>query len=396
MYVSIDYARLYPGGAGFPEPDSTDTTDLATLDAAAFGIHVIDELYPAHSYGLPFDASIFVEDTEATRHLWPLYQHLAVQSAPSSILVAIAEATVFASVLYCGNGDTQRIVYETQRPNDRDATTLPTRHALAHATLPPGFDTARDHLFVGSAGSFNYGHFLIDDLPRVRAVAMMQARRPGRGVTIVMTSYGVKMDIVRSDAIVALCEGDVRVLFLDASRPYRLPGLHYASPVSYHPIRKHVPALDFLVTSAARAIPGQGGGERVFIERGTGGPGRLLVNEAQLVGQLRESGFTIIRPDRMTFGEQVLALRNARTVIGQMGAAMTNAIFAPDHATLIYLAPAGWIEPFYWDLANARRQRYRVLYGRSLTTNRPPHESDFLIDPATFSAIPEIAVLAGA
>ncbi len=394
MYVSIDFDRLYPGGAGFPELGSPDTIDLPALDPAAFGIERVGDLFPAHGYGAPFDPSIFVEDTDATRHMWPLYQHHAVQSAPPSILVTIADATVFASVVYCGTGESRRIVYETQRPNDRDATTLPTSHALAHAMLPTGLDAGRDQLFIGSAGSFNYGHFLVDDLPRIAAVALMRKRRPDRSVTIVMTSYGPKMDGVRGDAIAALCDGDVRTLFLDPSRPYRIPGLHYASPISYHPIRKHVPALDFLVAAAARAIPGEGGGSRVFIERGTGGAGRLLVNEAQLVGQLRQSGFKIIRPDRMTFVEQVLALRNARTVIGQMGAAMTNTIFAPDDATLVYLAPAGWLEPFYWDLANARRQRYRVLYGRSLTTNRPAHEADFLINPATFSALPEVAALA--
>jgi capsular polysaccharide biosynthesis protein len=212
-------------------------------------------------------------------------------------------------------------------------------------------------------------------------------------VTIIMTSYGAKMDNVRREAVAALCDGDVRTLFIDASHAYRVPGLHYASPISYHPIRKHVPALDFLIASTARAIIGEGGGERIFIERGSGGLGRSLVNGAQIVAGLRQSGFTVIRPDLMTFAEQVLAMRNARIVVGQMGAAMTNAIFAPDDAMLIHLAPEGWIEPFYWDLATARRQRYRVLYGRSLTTNRPPHEADFIINPATFSAMPEIAGL---
>jgi capsular polysaccharide biosynthesis protein len=392
MYVSSGYDCLYPDGVGFPEPDAPNTLDLATLDAAKFGIRVVGEVYPAQGYGTPFDASIFIEDTESTRHLWPLYEHLAIQSAPRSILIEIAEATLFASVLHCGTGEARRILYETQRPNDRDATVLPPPNALAQARLPDGFDPARDHLFIGSAGSFNYGHFLVDDLPRVRAAAIMRELHPARGLTVVMTSYGAKIDIVRRDAILALCGGDIQVLFVDASRTYRIPKLYYASPVSYHPIRKHPLALDFLTTRVAQAIPGEGGAERVFLERGAG-TGRAMVNEAQIVARLRQSGFAIIRPDRMSFAEQVLALRNARLVVGQMGAAMTNAIFASGDAVLIHLAPEGWIEPFYWDLASARGQRYRVLYGRNLTTNRPPHEADFFINPTTFAAIPELAGL---
>ena len=60
---------------------------------------------------------------------------------------------------------------------------------------------------------------------------------------------------------------------------------------------------------------------------------------------------------------------------------MTNMVFAPFGSLAFYLAPVGWVEPFYWALSVACRQRYRAMYG---TVSRPAaatHLSDFHISP---------------
>jgi hypothetical protein len=61
---------------------------------------------------------------------------------------------------------------------------------------------------------------------------------------------------------------------------------------------------------------------------------------------------------------------------------MTNTLFCRPATTLIYLAPAGWIEPFYWDLSVVRGHYYRVLFGDVTDRLAPPHRSDFTIEPA--------------
>ena len=62
-----------------------------------------------------------------------------------------------------------------------------------------------------------------------------------------------------------------------------------------------------------------------------------------------------------------------------MGAAMTNTTFCAPNTDVIYLAPEGWMEPFYWDLANVVKQRYHVIYGINQKNNLEPHEKSFEI-----------------
>jgi hypothetical protein len=62
-----------------------------------------------------------------------------------------------------------------------------------------------------------------------------------------------------------------------------------------------------------------------------------------------------------------------------MGAAMTNTTFCAPNTDVIYLAPEGWMEPFYWDLANVVKQRYHVIYGINQKNHLQPHEKFFEI-----------------
>jgi len=72
---------------------------------------------------------------------------------------------------------------------------------------------------------------------------------------------------------------------------------------------------------------------------------------------------------------------------GGMGAAMCNTVFCAQGSRLIYLAPLGWLEPFYWDLAASCGHRYAACYGRATDPDVEPHESNYEITPGQVASI---------
>ena len=377
-YVSCAFDALYPAGIGFPEAGELPAGGAVSVDGAFHGITYLDELYPRVEYGEPFSPAIFAQDSPSTRNLWTLYETIAVKTAMSSVVVSVDDAMVYGSVLYAQPSDARAIVYETYRPNDRPAVAI-APPMLLDANAPFDFDDDADYLFVASAGSANYGHFLVDDAPRLKACAMLRARSSDRRIVVVMSSFGAGINAVRKDAVLALAGTPVDVLFLDSTRVYRFRRLYYPSPCSVHPIEKNPAALDFVAETLAADIslaplmP-----TKLFIAR-KAVDGRSLLNLPELVARLVDRGFELVHPEDLTFIEQVTRFACASVVVGQMGAAMTNTMFCGRDTTLIYLAPNGWIEPFYWDLALARKQNYRALYGQVTTPNVPTHTADFVI-----------------
>ncbi len=388
VYVSSAFDALYPGTVGFPEPDCAATAADALRDQAGAGIEFIAELYGSLGYGKAFSPSIFAADTAFTRLLWPLYGDLAIKQAAPAVLVRLDDAMSFGSVLFAGPGDggNRSVVYETHRPNDRAATQVPA-YPLPRAYQGESITTDADLLFLASAGSFNYGHFLVDDLPRVVALHVMRERGAGR-VGVAMVSHGEPIDANRAAAIRMVAGDDVEVVWLLPGHGYRHRSLYYATPVSYHPNSKHPPALDHIVdVMNAHAGDTSEYGERLYVARDPS-HGRRLLNEAAVIDALTPLGFRVIRPETLSVADQTRAFRDARLIVGQMGAAMTNTVFASSEARLLYLSPEGWIETFYWDLAVARGQQYRVLYGTAVDPTPNAHANDFTIDVATLLDTP--------
>jgi len=292
-------------------------------------------------------------------------------------LVRIAPAVLKWHVLYAMADGAWRIVYESHRPNSRPHTEPPlTAGALAKAARGP-LKTGVIGLYFGSVGAANYGHWLIEELPRLKALAALRRRFPGRPVTVLLTRHSPQMNRVRCEAI-ALALGDeagVDIAWLDHKRAYSFEELYYASPVSYHPISKSPQALAWLVeTLGPRIVPGSH--TRIFVERRPE-HGRGIVNVEAVRALLGSRGFKTIDPESMSFAEQAAAFAGARIAVGCSGAAMATAVFCPAGASVVHLAPDGWAESFYWDLAGRTGCRYIACHGPVLDAGSPPHRAPF-------------------
>ena len=108
---------------------------------------------------------------------------------------------------------------------------------------------------------------------------------------------------------------------------------------------------------------------------------RNLSNYEALRVLLKRHGFVSLDCGAMSWQEQRQAFSAAEVVIGVMGAAMTNTIFCPQGTRVGYLAPSGWIEPFFWDLAATLKHPYAVAFGKGRDLSLPAHERDFELSP---------------
>ena len=381
-YVCCAAHQTY-GVTAVPGGVHDDAPGAMTTDPVSVGIRTVATVFSTARYHWRLSDDMFVESTEFTGELRSFYMLMATQNCPASVLVSLADAVLANSILYAGFSTAPTIVYETFRINDRRAVHAVPYADLVHANANRFADPGWQNLFIGSAGSSNYGHWLVDDLPRLNAAFALMRISP-RPIRVLIHSYGEQIDQVRLQSIRLVLGEAVHIDLVERDQPYRFDELFYMTPVSQHPIQKSPVAVDMMVRqvlcSALKNLENTDSPTLLFVDRSSV-HGRNLVNGADIKDLVQRRGFTVVDPETMPFVDQVRLFAGAQVVIGQMGAAMTNTLFCRPGTTLIYLAPSGWMEPFYWDLSAVRGQYYRVLFGSVTDTTVSPHCSDFAIDP---------------
>ncbi|MBR0653917.1 glycosyltransferase family 61 protein [Plastoroseomonas arctica] len=373
--VSCAAAALYRAGGLYA---TAAEADLLMATPAAGAVELIGEVFPPFQALRPAPAVFSCAEPARDAVLRANLHHgedKAVGAA--SGLVRLRRALIHGNVLYDASGARRRVIYETYREVDRPyvpwlGEPLPRR--VTDLTVP-----GRETMFLGSAGSFNYGHWLVDDLPRLAALPLLRTTAP---VRLLMVAGGGPMDQVRQDSVEALCGVGAEVVWLRPDRVYRCDGLSYATPVSCHPMLKSPHALEWLANRVAAPAAGR---TRLYLARGVSS-GRSLLNEAALWPLLAARGFVRVEAAALSFADQAGLCAGTAMVAGVMGAAMTNTLFAPPATVVGHLAPEGWLEPFYWDLAAMRGHAYFACYGPAMAAEAP-HLADFTIAPAALSAM---------
>jgi capsular polysaccharide biosynthesis protein len=216
--------------------------------------------------------------------------------------------------------------------------------ALRHGAAPR---VRGDVVLCRKPGSWNYGHFLCEMLPRVW-VARQHWPAPAR--VMIQTVTG-KLRQVMHDALGLLGVADIveadeavvavdRLLLVDGLTEHGI----YMSPLV-------MACLDALTSGIAAD-----GDARLFVTRG-GMAGRRLVDEAGVLAEATRAGFTIFDPAGVPFARQVAAFKAARRVAGVMGAALTNLAFVPSQTEVFTLAPACMPDTFFWFIGGLRDAR---------------------------------------
>lgn len=386
-YVSCAPDALYPEDRPVEEPDV-----VARLRQQAPAGRVLAELYPGWSYDWPMPETLHLHDAPAPDAMVQAFREApgARGSAPPSLLVALDDVSVRRNVLFQGAS----VIYETHLPQERRmAGPLVLDDAPEPGPAGPG-----PHLYVGNQGSFNYGHWLLEDLPRLKAVEVLRRRHPGETITLVLPRQDWFNNRMRERTSLAFAGGPLAVSFVDTETTYRFPRLHYASPVKHAGIAKSPEAMaevdrrlggrGLLPAPGARLRAAARGRRslRLFVGRNPLRE-RVLLNRAAIHDLLRARGFEILDTERMGVPEQAALFARAEAVVGIKGAGLVNTVFCPPGTPVVHLAPETFQDPYYRDIAAAMGHRYHALYGRAAASAQRDHLRDFTIDPADLAGV---------
>ena len=360
------------------ETDQAHKDILSESVSRAAQICPIATLFPSETI-MRCDAPIFVGGSADWRKTnVSEYNKLVDDTAIlPCVLSVLRNVTAKNAALYFNGGERFTMLYETHRPNDRPTTMADFEIKLREKVVFSRKDLGKSYIFIASAGSHNWGHWLTDDLPRIIAASFLRNHMPLSDVTLLLLSFGVEIDAARRRSIECHPDlHDVSIQFLQRSIAYQFDELFFASPVSFHPILKSRSAVQYVRRSYVREP--DSGERKIYITRPKGDV-RSLVNHEEIEDFMLHSGFEVVNCACIDFDQQVKKFSEASLVVGLMGAAMTNTIFSRPGARIVHLACSGWMEPFYWDLAGVCGQRCSYVFGPSVEPHNPPHYSRFSI-----------------
>ena len=199
-------------------------------------------------------------------------------------------------------------------------------------------------------GAGNYGHWLMEMLPRAYLARKIL---PGPQRYIVpRAAGGLASAISISLALLGFAPDEI-VLADDA--PQHVERLIVVEGLTCH--GAYMSPLVFECIDALRTQIAPSGPPRIYVTRETASP-RSFTNADAVEAAAEQAGFRALDPGNIAFARQIARFANARTIVGIMGAAMTNIAFAPRGATIYNCAPASMPDTFFWFIAGHRGHRY--------------------------------------
>jgi capsular polysaccharide biosynthesis protein len=99
---------------------------------------------------------------------------------------------------------------------------------------------------------------------------------------------------------------------------------------------------------------------------------RPLLNQEAAEAVMRARGFAVVDTAEMTLTEQIALFKGASTVVGPLGAALTNIAFCPRGSRIVALTSQSFPDTFFWFLSQHRGHDYREI--RGLDASGKPEE----------------------
>lgn len=232
----------------------------------------------------------------------------------------------------------------------------------------------RHHVLLKQTWDANYGHWLVDGLPRLGLVDRLHDRADCLFVVNQQRSDAMRRVVLDSLALAGV--GEEQVLFTDA-RPRTYERLTVPGTIARHPVAKAPFAIRFLEELGSRVEPA--GEERIYVSRRKAAR-RRLVDDARVVEVLTARGYRVVHPEDLDLRAQIALFRSATHVVADAGAALANLAFSPPGVTVLALATETMNHDYFYDIVCHKAGRYRGLQGTAV--DRPADiGSDFRIDP---------------
>ncbi len=231
----------------------------------------------------------------------------------------------------------------------------------------------------------NYGHWLLEVLPRLAALAGHDALAEAK---MLVSGHG---GLPGEREIIAVQTASLGGFGVGAGRirrwgwgPVRVERLLFSVPVTRQPWLK-APLAVTVLEDLGRRLSGDGaaGPARIFVRRGAGDRRQLLC-EAAVWAVLRARGFVAVTPGEMDFLAQVRAFAGATHVVGVLGAGCANLAFSARGVRLLGLSPRDMQDDFFYDLVSLKGGEYFCLHGAGRGTGM---NADFDVDMENFQTM---------
>jgi capsular polysaccharide biosynthesis protein len=224
--------------------------------------------------------------------------------------------------------------------------------------------------------SSGYFHWLADALSR-----LVLMRDHLRDKILLLPFQYQQFDYVQA-SLKAFAVQNVR--FINANEVLRCNRLFFPTPVA--------PSGHFreeIIQAVRNQLVGQYGlndgtlpEARIYISREKA-PKRKIVNEPEVVEVLRSHRFEVIHAEDLSFADQVRIVSQARYLVSNHGAGLTNMLFMAAGKSVLELRHrADRINNCYFTLASALNLNYFYQTCDSIKPNEDAHTADLVVDPA--------------
>lgn len=200
-------------------------------------------------------------------------------------------------------------------------------------------------IYVGYSSS--WFHFLIECLPRLISIP-----NEHREYTPVI----LPKDVPRQ--IVSICESLTKVKIIEVERLERIQILQVylgvetgvTDPLEFSFRKTAIQKAVAEIRTSLILSDDNKNMKKIYMKRPKG-LFRPLQNEIRLLSGLTKLGFEVISPENMEFDEVLKCMTNARIIVAESGAALTNVLFTLPGARIIELYPGKGPMTFWPELA---------------------------------------------
>ena len=209
----------------------------------------------------------------------------------------------------------------------------------------------------------NFGHFLVEMFPKAwLASRLLRQRAP----TFILHETDI-LPLAR-EALAGIGINPFAISVTDNS-PVQCDALVVIDGLTHHGVYQS-PLCAQALQALAAPVPA-GPFPKLFISRHAAT--RPLLNQEAVETLLRDRGFAIADPARLSLTEQIALFKGATTVVGTLGAALTNTVFCPAGSQVVALTPQSYPDTFFWFLAQHCGHQYEEVRGpdRSGTPEAP-------------------------
>ena len=231
----------------------------------------------------------------------------------------------------------------------------------------------REVLWVTDYWSTGHFHWLTDVLTRLFAVRERLAE-----VLLLLPGKYEKRDVVRSSL---KAFGVTNVDFIGDGEVVECRSLVMPSHTapSGHFNHEAIRGVREVMLSAYGDLSGEE--KRLYISRSSAGK-RRTVNDDQVTSILSGFGFETIRAEELSFEEQVRLCSQARYIVSNHGAGLTNILFIREGGSVLELRhQADCINNCFFTLSSALDLRYYYQTCMPQDAAADPHDAHLVVDP---------------